>query len=304
MLRWSQRLTEPAFATRPPYPHPRSTRHRPRGRQHLADAAGAPGCETVCDTNLDRRAVSEPLRYRAPPRCHRLSLPMLLRARHARGRHGRAARERVLGLPSRCPLSRTRVADPHVPTTRAAAARWRATIGAPSWAAAPGRRLQRRHRRRVRRGRAHQRRADRRRCRLRRGPDRRCVAACWPTNNLALPMHRPRFDWPGAVWRGELEDNAWPWATARCGASPRATRCARTTKAGAGARRACLRSPSPCRCATSRLTSTACCRRVHGTWLVRALLPRAQRDGPRRRHRYLAKAALALHCAGRIRLLS
>ncbi len=275
------------------------------------------GCEIVCDTNLDQQGLSEPLRYRAPPRCHRLSLPMLLRARaHPLAADTAAdcrSPERVLGLPSRCPFEPGLESQipPHVPTTRAAAARALArydrcaVVGSGAGAAGHGAAIDAEYDAVVRTNDAPTD-ADAaygvgRTTTLR-------VAACWPTNGLVLPMCTdPQFDWPGAVWRGELGRSAWRlgnrtlWRiTTRNAVCPDYEgwgRCSTGMFALAVAMSVCDKQID-----VYGMLPT----RVHGTWQYARYYHahnETVRDGG---HRYLAeKAALyALHCAGRIRLLS
>lgn len=273
------------------------------------------GCETVCDTDLEREAVSEPLRYRAPPRCHRLSLPMLLRARAHPLAVDTAANcrspERVLGLPSRCPFEpglETQI-PPNVSTTRAAAARALrrydqcALVGSGAGAAGHGRAIDTEYDAVVRTNDAPTDAAfDVGRTTTLR------VAHCWPVNNVRLPMCTdPRHNRPGAVWRGGLARSGWPlgkrtlWRiTTRNEVCPDYDgwgRCSTGMFALAVAMSVCDKQID-----VYGMLPT----RVNGAWQYARYYDahnKTARDGG---HRYLAeKAALyALHCAGRIRLRS
>jgi len=274
------------------------------------------GCETVCDTNLDREAVSEPLRYRAPPRCHRLSLPLLLRARAhpIAADTAQACRgpERVLGLPSRCPFEPGLESQipAYVPTSRAATAHALqrydrcAVVGSGAGVSGHGRAIDDDYDAVVRTNDSP---TDAvfdvgRTTTLR-------VAACWPANNMALPMCTdPQFDWPGAVWRSGLTRGAaarlgnrtlWRITTrnAVCPDYNGWGQCSTGMFALAVAMSVCNKQID-----VYGMLPT----RVDGTWqYTRYYHPHnvTIRDGG---HHYLAeKAALyALHCAGRIRLLS
>lgn len=274
------------------------------------------GCETVCDTNLGDGEVSEPLRYRAPPRCHRLSLPMLLRARaHPLAADTAAncrAPERVLGLPSRCPFEPGLESQipPNVPTTPAAAARAMARygrcalVGSGAGAAGHGRAIDAEYDAVVRTNDSP---TDAgfdvgRTTTLR-------VAACWPTNHVLLPMCTdPQFNWPGAVWRGELSRGA----SARLG---NRTLWRITTR-----NELCPDYEGWGRCSTGMfalvVAMSVCDKqidvygmlptRVDGQWQYSRYYHSHNETVHDGGHRYLAeKAALyALHCAGRIRLLA